>query len=341
MASIFRSSKFGLRTNSIFDYDASGKQKTRHSSDINTPKIPDIPNIPKLNATGGTILTPGNGYKYHIFTSPGTFTVSSSGKNIQYIVVGGGGGGGNGFYPFYDACGGGGGAGGYLTGSFYGYPNIGDYAITIGSGGGAGSPGSSSTIVSLYETITANGGGKGGLYAGPGAFPASIGSGGPGGSGGGAWYGSFPSESGGSSVSGQGNPGGNSPAGFAAGGGGGAGAVGGPGGAGVAGIGGIGVRAFSGDSGIPSSYGLPGPSPGRWFAGGGGGGSASATSPVSNPEGGIGGGGWGGLDPASGALNGSPFTGSGGGGGANPGGDPAPAAAGDGGPGIVIIRYIN
>ena len=29
-----------------------------------------------MDASGGTTTTPGDGYKYHWFTSPGTFTVS-------------------------------------------------------------------------------------------------------------------------------------------------------------------------------------------------------------------------------------------------------------------------
>ena len=28
------------------------------------------------DATGGTVTTPGDGYKYHLFTTPGTFTVN-------------------------------------------------------------------------------------------------------------------------------------------------------------------------------------------------------------------------------------------------------------------------
>ena len=41
-------------------------------------------------ATGGNVsaLAPGNGYKYHTFTSPGTFTVSSL-LTIEVLVVGG------------------------------------------------------------------------------------------------------------------------------------------------------------------------------------------------------------------------------------------------------------
>ncbi len=51
-----------------------------------------------VSATGGTIITCGN-YKTHIFTSPGTFTISSVGNacgsnSVEHLVVAGGGGGG-------------------------------------------------------------------------------------------------------------------------------------------------------------------------------------------------------------------------------------------------------
>ena len=46
-----------------------------------------------LEATGGGVYTPGDGYKYHIFTNPGTFSVSSvaNGGTFEVILVGGGG----------------------------------------------------------------------------------------------------------------------------------------------------------------------------------------------------------------------------------------------------------
>ena len=60
-------------------------------------------------ASGGTIKTCGN-FKTHIFTGPGTFTVSCAGNptgsnSVEYLVVAGGGGGGTNS--------GGGGAGGF------------------------------------------------------------------------------------------------------------------------------------------------------------------------------------------------------------------------------------
>ena len=68
----------------------------------------------KVVASGGTETTPGDGYKYHAFTTTGnsfTFTITSVGflASIELLVVAGGGGGGG-----SHASGGGGGAGGVL-----------------------------------------------------------------------------------------------------------------------------------------------------------------------------------------------------------------------------------
>jgi hypothetical protein len=46
-----------------------------------------------ISATGGTIYTPGDGYKYHVFTSSGTFAVTSGNGAAEIIAIGGGGGG--------------------------------------------------------------------------------------------------------------------------------------------------------------------------------------------------------------------------------------------------------
>jgi len=50
-----------------------------------------------FSATGGTVtaegITPGNGYRYHVFTAPGTFSVSNGTENAVLLVVAGGGGG--------------------------------------------------------------------------------------------------------------------------------------------------------------------------------------------------------------------------------------------------------
>ena len=57
--------------------------------------------LPKVSATGGTVFTSG-GYKYHVFTSSGTLTVSSGG-DAQILIVAGGAGGANGYWgSFWD-----------------------------------------------------------------------------------------------------------------------------------------------------------------------------------------------------------------------------------------------
>ena len=48
--------------------------------------------IAPFSASGGTVLTPGNGFQYHVFISPGNFVVASGTKNIDVLLVGGGGG---------------------------------------------------------------------------------------------------------------------------------------------------------------------------------------------------------------------------------------------------------
>ena len=103
----------------------------------------------------------------------------------------------------------------------------------------------------------------------------------------------------------------------------------------VFGSGGIGKVAFSGDTGIPASYGTSGPTAGRWFAGGGGAG--GYPTGVVGGSGGDGGGGAGGAGapsdpPISAGTPGTQYTGGG------AGGAGAPGTGGTGGDGIVIIR---
>lgn len=286
-----------------------------------------------FTATGGTTSEPGNGYKYHFFTSSSTpgFEALVGQETIEYLIIGGGGGGGS--TPDFIGCGGGG-AGGFRTGSLLVSP--GAYPIVIGAGGAAqattkGLSGLDSSITFPSPLVAAGGGGGGGRSS-----SSDVG-----GSGGGAsgydppFTGSagnqysprsplFPAP-----APGQGNPGGNGqpdPI-RSGGGGGGAGAAGGnsiPTGGG--GPGGNGLSAFTADTGIPPSYGTPGPTPGRWFSGGGGGG-------VSPPGGGSVGTGGAGGGGAGGSVAGTVNTGGGGGGANNSG------TGGAGGSGIIIIRY--
>jgi len=129
--------------------------------------------VPPFSATGGNQNTaggdaPGNGYKYHVFTSSGSLVCTGSPKNIEFLVVAGGGGGGYG-------NGGGGGAGGLRTND----PNVpsdmkitstvtlaaGTYPITVGSGGQSdpepysARKGEPSSIGSLVIATGAGGGG--------------------------------------------------------------------------------------------------------------------------------------------------------------------------------------
>ena len=82
---------------------------------------------PAVVATGGTVSTysaGGKTYKQHIFTSSGTFSVSTGGA-VQVLIVGAGGGGG--------MLGGGGGGGGVVVAS--GDVSSGSFSITVGTGG--------------------------------------------------------------------------------------------------------------------------------------------------------------------------------------------------------------
>ena len=273
--------------------------------------------------SGGTTVTSG-GYRYHTFTSSGTFTNTVSNLSVDYLVIAGGGAGGG--------YGGGGGAGGYVSGTTTAAAQ--GHTITVGAGGadnghGAGNNGSNTSALGV---TTAIGGGRG-SHSGSGASS--------GGSGGG---GDYASNAGGAGTSGQGNAGG---AGFqnsgsniyVGGGGGGAGAAGANGGtAGTyAGDGGAGSNAHS-TWASATSTGVSG-----YYAGGGAGG-ASYASPYGTQYsgsggaggGGIGGGGWNNTTNPGG--DGTVNTGSGGGG-AGFYNSAYGLHGGSGGSGVVIIRY--
>jgi len=231
--------------------------------------------IGPLVATGGTVTTVG-GYKYHTFTSSGTFQVTAAGPSVDYLVVAGGGGGG------YGGPAGGGGAGGYRSGSMT--PTAQSYTITVGSGGAGGS-GSNTSVGSNSSAlgITSTGGGYGGQSTSTSA--RNAGSGGSGG--GGSTYAG--DGSGGSGTVGQGNDGGNgSEANVAAAGGGGAGAAGQNGSSSQGGNGGDGSTwldgtAYAGGGGATMRSGPDG-------NGGTGGGANHAENAVANKGGGGGGG---------------------------------------------------
>ena len=293
-----------------------------------------------VKATGGTVLTCGD-FKTHVFTSDGTFEVTSAGApggstTVEYLVVAGGGGGGDG------SGSGAAGAGGYRQN--YPSPVTGglsvsaqSYSITVGGGGAFSSTPTargSSGVNSVFSTITSAGGGGGGSEN---PCVSNVRTGGDGGSGGGGVY--SPSSGGSGNTPpvspSQGNNGGAGGGNYSGGGGGGAGAVGNAGqpNPGVGGVGSPIADAFFGPT--APSYGTPGPSTGRYFAGGGGGGNQPPLG-TSQAPGGAGGGGTGAL--ATGctqATAGTANTGGGGGGGLS-----APVQPnGSGGSGFVAIRY--
>ena len=282
---------------------------------------------PFLQASGGTESICGN-CKIHTFTGPGTFTVAAASVNcaseniVSYLVVAGGGGG---------SAGGGGGAGGfrevknpltpYTASPLDGYPSAPNrvtvtaqaYPITVGGGGSD----------SVFSTITSARGGGGGFYANGGAGN-SGGSGGGGVACGAAGAGNTPPTS---PAQGTNGGAGNGLPNYRAGGGGGASASGGT----------SPSTSQSGNGGNGVSTSITGSSVTR--AGGGGGSNQNTAIQSSNwGTGGSGGGGGGGATGGPAPTNrptgvaGTANTGGGGGGGFC-------VSSGNGGSGIVIIRY--
>ena len=267
------------------------------------------------------------------FTSTGsnTWTVPTGISSVQVLVVAGGGAGAGGTTGA--GGGGGGGAGGVVTHSTFPVTPGGSVSYSVGAGGSAnrsfpssatgdtrGSNGSNTT----FGSLTAIGGGAGGGGNSPGT------GGNPGGSGGGAGpqgrntefgSGTQPAQSNPGTTQ-YGNPGGTGGGTAAAGPGGGAGAPGGtvssPGGNGVS-ISITGSPVYYGGGGGNGMWSTTGGMPGG--TGGGGTGGNSSTWPTGYSQG----------------QDGFANRGGGGGGGsenANPQG-----YAGNGGPGIIIVRY--
>ena len=271
------------------------------------------------SSTNSTVTYSGN-YAIHTFITSGTFTPTSVpvGGTVDYLVVAGGGGGGR--------YGGGGGAGGLIYATSQAVASGTSYVVTVGGGapgwpgdaqsGGNAAPGINSTISAI--NVTAYGGGGGGLYGNP-----TGGNGANGGSGGGGGGSNGGATAGGTATVGQGNAGGTSSNQASNNGGGG-------GGAGAAGTSGV---SSSGAGGIGAPYTISGTS--TYYAGGGSGNQLSGTL-----AGGLGGGGTGFAAGVTGttAMDGTANTG-GGGGGARDNTISGVWRAGNGGSGIVIIRY--
>ena len=279
------------------------------------------------------------------FTSSGTFSVPSGVTAVDVLVVAGGGGGGTGKSGSGHG-GGGGGAGGLIYRPGFAVTPGGTVSVTVGGGGPGRSPSgpysytsSNNGQDSVFGTLTAKGGGTGGSRAT--GQPGGEHGGHPGGSGGGGSSptnpgdraaATQPTQSGESGNYGFGNDGGISPSPDAGAGGGGAGGTGSNNpNSYVGGAGGVG-KAYTIADGTTSVY----------YAGGGGGGGSNSPSQSAGGSGGNGGGGPGGS--ASGVTNETQQDGTtnrgGGGGGTGPASAPGfPNGGGDGGKGVVIVRY--
>lgn len=297
---------------------------------------------PIWTAASSWSVTAPNPFSYDssYVTNPDTLSTTN---NIKILVVGGGGGGGA-------NMGGGGGGGGVVYNASYAV-KPGSYPVVVGAGG-AGAPaatGAHNTIPgsnggnSIFDSIIAFGGGRGGLSPNTTIGPG-ISNGVSGGSGGGAsGYNNngaaVGSVTGGLGVSGQGNNGGAQGVAYYSGGGGGAGGVGGSGNSQANGGVGVsnsilGTAYYWGGGGGGSGYSIVGGNGGN---GGGGGGAVGVTTGGS------------GINPGSPGTNactscvanvpggnGGPYTGGGGGGGSHYN---YTNKGGDGGNGVIIISY--
>ena len=258
-------------------------------------------------ASGGNITTDGT-YWIHTFNSTGAFVPNQT-LSCDYLVVAGGGGGGS-------NRGGGAGAGGYLESSLTVAAT--SYTVTVGAGGSAGASGGSNDGTngsnSIFSSITSTGGGGGARASANGLN---------GGSGGGC----IETGVGGTGVSGQG---------FAGGFGAGSGSYGAGAGGGAGAVGANGTSSAGGNGGTGKQSSITGTS--TYYAGGGGG--ACYLTAGTPGSGGAGGGGAGGEGSGGTRTTGEAGTtnlgGGGGGGGYSPGNE---YAGGNGGSGVVIIRY--
>lgn len=291
------------------------------STDSVTVTVTALQNPPPVG-TGGTVVEfndPDGAvtWRVHSFFGSGTLTLPVA-TQVEYLIVGGGGGGG-GITNVNAGGAGGGGAGGLRQGMRA--VAAGSFPITVGQGGTGASCGTSCAPgtnggTSSFDGVIATGGGRGG-YVG-------NNSGADGGSGGGGRLAS--SGAGGSGIAGQGNAGGS---GVGAAETGTAGAAGG-GGAGAAALSVTNDQGTAGGAGLESSItGIP-----TFYAGGGGGGGFSSG-------GGAGGAGGGGNAPATRGPGQPGGVNTGGGGGGSTGSESGAAFnGGNGGSGIVILRYV-
>ena len=287
-------------------------------------------------ATGGNTVTECGSHKIHTFTSSGTFTVTKAActpanNAVAYMVIAGGG---------YGSCyrhgsAGGGGAGGFREGTtapvvpYTASPLVAPtgvtvsaqaYPITVGAGSASGA---TNGTPSVFDSITSTGGGRGAVSGGD---PGGPNCGAPGGSAGGG--------DGEGKSAGSGNTPPVSPA---------QGTNGGTGRAvgGCRAGGGGGGAAAAGTNGAPPKQGGPGGAgvsteiTGSAVTRAGGGGGNGQTPGGTAGNGGPGGGGAG-TNGCAGGTPGTANTGGGGGAGNKTG---CTTCGGQGGSGIVVIRY--
>ena len=312
---------------------------------------------PYIEATGGAESFDGN-FKIHTFTGPGTFQVTKLAtvspapiyNIVSYVVAAGGGsGGGTGSTTH---VGGGGGAGGVRAGknapvdtytssplACTSGPNAGlpvsvtSYTIQVGGGGtspGSGPATGGPGVDSTFSTITSTGGGGGGSLGSP-SIPRNGNSGGSGGGGSSQVAGSGGSGNSPPVSPPQGQPGGggtDAPPDLRGGSGGGATAAG-TGGSPTANQAAGGAGATTNISGSPVGYSGGG---GSGATSGGGPGAGGAASPCGSGASGA---------PGSSTTGpNAPDNRAGGGGGAGgTGPNPGDTLGGNGGSGVVIIRY--
>lgn len=285
------------------------------------------PNYVTATTVNASTVTSGS-YTIATFTSSGYFNITAvvGAPTMDVLIVAGGGAGGG-------VIGGGGGGGGVLYGANIS-PVTGNVTVVVGAGGTpggngfntgaaeAGATGTNSSI--LYNSITyiALGGGGGGSYS---ALSKSGGSGG-GGASTGTTTGGTSTQTSQTPLTGYGYAGGVGSDPY------------GGGGGGAGGIGGTSGSAGSNYGGIGLSNSITGTA--TYYAGGGGGGTRQSGQATAG-AGGLGGGGSGIATSTyvSATQNGNTNTGGGAGGGGYVTSVGAVQVGGNGGSGIVIIKY--
>gem|GEM_PF-6649790 len=260
-------------------------------------------------ATGGTVSDVG-GYRIHSFTASDNFTVTSGGY-VEYLIVAGGGGGQSNTNTGTNTGGGGGGGGGYVIGGSL--VSVGGYPVIVGGGGTNAADISAQGGNSSAFSQVAIGGGRGANRNLPGIS---------GGSGGGGGYTYFNTP--GLGTINQGFAGGNATM---------SGNFGGGGGGGASSIGLSGNDTNGGNGGAGISSSISGDL--TTYCGGGGGAIGFAIVGMEGKATHGGGDGGSGIQSGQNAR-----TNSGGGGGGSSGSVQSTGLGGNGGSGVVIIRYL-